>query len=682
MFSRDPFKSKKRLFFFIFYLIILNISTLWAREPTEIPEVIVFEQRGARKIIKQSVSATQIPLVHYQHRMMSISEVLSQQTGVHLTRYGGLEEATSISIRGSASDEVTVLLDGIPLNTAQGGGVDLSLFHLEGLEQMDVYRGSFPLLGTAGASAGVVSLTSRQIQKGIQARVSIGYGSFSTWQGNASFSKSFKNWGLIFSHALTRTEGDFSFLDDNGTPFNLLDDEVTKRQNNASQTIHPFLKLYYDFDSKTHLDFVTHLIRKDNGVPGISTNQSQAASQDHTEYLMNLGFRRFPIFLDSLLFETNTYFRWVKDQYSDLQAEIGLGGAQDNDDDTTLFGQKISFTWIPSVHHEVQGVLGYQHERFSPENFLTTPTQGDPSSRHTITLGMGDEISLFSLVLSPHVGLDVALNHISGDDPSLGNLGGFLNSKNHEEISGGLGALFNVNSFLSLEGHLNRGIRFPTFPELFGDRGGVVGNPFLDPQKSLNGDVGVKITSKKKGWMGKGDLVATYFNRQVTDLIQFQQNAGFIRAENVGKAHIQGTEVSGHVQLFKFLDLSSAYTFQWAKDGGQNEGRFLPGRPQHELNGELAFSWKKLKTFVNANWMDANYLDPLNTRVVKDRIFMNSGVNYRINRFFEASFEAKNLTNQRIVDIVGFPLPGRSFYGKLVANWEGNKKTAPRQVAE
>ena len=164
-------------------------------------------------------------------------------------------------------------------------------------------------------------------------------------------------------------------------------------------------------------------------------------------------------------------------------------------------------------------------------------------------------------------------------------------------------------------------------------------------------------------------LGVTFFDRTIDDLIQFEQNAGFARAENVGKARLTGVEVEMKSCLFNHLSLAANYTFQNPRDHANYDGKLLPGRPRHEFDGKLEAFNKKGKLFTAFNWMDDICLDPLNTRKVNDRILVNAGASVKALPKTTVSFEAKNLTDSQTVDVVGFPLPGRSFFGKVDWEW-------------
>lgn len=649
------------LVFFVFLFLSINV---WADEKTSLPPVTVY---GEEEVFKKdpSLSGRHINVSEVP-RSTTLPEVLSSQAGVHINRYGGLEDFTSISIRGSSAEEVTILLDGIPLHSAQSGQADLSPLFLELLDSIDISRGGSPLDYGLTPSAGTIALNTGKPEKGMHIGGSAGYGSFNTVKNHLYFSCGKNRWGMKAAFSIIRTDGDFTFLDDNGTPANPNDDERGTRRNNASQTLYPFVKIFYRFDEKTDLEWTNHFMRKDSGVAGLSTNQSETAALDTTTWLSSLKLKRSSFFQKNMRAEAQIYWRLTKNQYSDPQGEIGLGGVQDNDNDTSLFGHQFLVKWHPNDWNLGTGVVLFQTERFRPEDFLANPSQGGTSVRHTFNVGVGDEIGLFQhrLTLSPNFLLSNIYNQINNNDPSFLTPATFADNQNHHVVSAKMGAKGRITSFLSITGNVGRGYRFPTFAELFGDRGGVVGNQLLDPEKSLNWDAGVLVDSPAP-LHSRFTFNTIYFEHHTTDLIQFEQNTGFARAENVGSTVTRGLEVEGGLKVSNTLALSANYTFQNSKDN--NTGLSLVGRPKHEVDARLEGSINRGSLFVSMNWSDSLFLDPLNTRVVRQRILLNSGFSFFPfkKKKWALSFEAKNMTNNQIVDVVGFPLPGRSFFGKV-----------------
>ena len=89
----------------------------------------------------------------------SVPQLLSEQAGVIVTRLGGMGSTATISLRGSTANQVLVYVDGVPLNTATGGGVDLGAIPIGDVERIEIYRGMSPIAFGASAIGGVVSIT-------------------------------------------------------------------------------------------------------------------------------------------------------------------------------------------------------------------------------------------------------------------------------------------------------------------------------------------------------------------------------------------------------------------------------------------------------------------------------------------------------------------------------------------
>ena len=91
-----------------------------------------------------------------------LGELLRDRAGVVVTRQGAPGSPTRVSIRGSSANEVLVLLDGVPLNSALTGDADLSTVPLEAVERVTVLRGAQSARYGARALAGVVAVETRR----------------------------------------------------------------------------------------------------------------------------------------------------------------------------------------------------------------------------------------------------------------------------------------------------------------------------------------------------------------------------------------------------------------------------------------------------------------------------------------------------------------------------------------
>ena len=92
--------------------------------------------------------------------------LLSRQPGIDLVQYGGLGKLSSIFMRGTNSNHVLVLVDGVKWQSAAAGSTSFQYFPVEQIERIEIVRG--PRSGLYGAEAigGVIHIFTRQGQQG------------------------------------------------------------------------------------------------------------------------------------------------------------------------------------------------------------------------------------------------------------------------------------------------------------------------------------------------------------------------------------------------------------------------------------------------------------------------------------------------------------------------------------
>ncbi|MCX5866340.1 MAG: TonB-dependent receptor, partial [Proteobacteria bacterium] len=91
----------------------------------------------------------------------SISDLLDLQGGIELHRRGGGEIQGDLSIRGSSSEQVLILLDGVPLNDPQTSHHDLDLpIFLNEVERVEILKGPGSSLYGTDALGGVIQIIS------------------------------------------------------------------------------------------------------------------------------------------------------------------------------------------------------------------------------------------------------------------------------------------------------------------------------------------------------------------------------------------------------------------------------------------------------------------------------------------------------------------------------------------
>jgi vitamin B12 transporter len=91
-----------------------------------------------------------------------LGELLQSVPGVVITQSGGPGAPSRVSIRGSASNEVLILVDGVPFNSQLDGEADLSRISLETAERVVVLPGAQSARYGPRALAGVIAIETRR----------------------------------------------------------------------------------------------------------------------------------------------------------------------------------------------------------------------------------------------------------------------------------------------------------------------------------------------------------------------------------------------------------------------------------------------------------------------------------------------------------------------------------------
>ncbi len=666
--------------FFIFWLIIMNLLTSPSlAAESQVPDdppvflegiTVVAAPYDEEDDNTEPSHKTLIMGETLQERFTSIPEILSETVGVKINRFGGLGDFSAISIRGSSSKQVLIYLDGFLLNNAQGGGTDLARVPLSQVKRIEIYRGSAPIRFGQVGIGGVINIETKQATHQTSASAQIQYGSFNTSRFNTSLSSKPGKSDFFIGLNHEESDNDFMFLNDKGTQFDLGDDTIEKRENNQFESLNLISKIGYDLSTKNRLNLYHNFLKTDKGLPGLSRFQSKTANLKAEEHRSSLRIDVNDLYGATTNLKLGLHYARKKEQFEDRNGEIGIN-RQDTDNLTEHYEIRLNSEVLLGEAQTLKTLLQYKKERFRPFDNLSTDGLST-SRRATLTIGMEDQIAFFQdrLFLTPSILYDKVKSRFKGETFKT-RIGGLLPPTNEKGfLTRQLGLFAQLTNTLSLRANIGRYLRPPSFFELFGDRGGTVNNPDLLPEKGLNRDIGLRYSKRFQGFVKKATVQAAYFNNVADNLIVFVQTSQFTaRPENIGKSKTQGQELSGKLEIGTYLMIESNYTHQRAINHSPREnGKILPGRPIHEVSSKMEWGSDHYDFFYTHDFTDQNFLDAQNQRNATSRHIHNLGVsikshqNNRSKKSWSITLEAKNITDNTIEDVFGFPLPGRSYF--------------------
>jgi iron complex outermembrane receptor protein len=604
--------------------------------------VVVGERPRNRVERDATASATVVKADAFAGEVKGVAELVSTAPGVAVDGYGGLGQLATASIRGSAASGVLVLLDGIPLQTAFGGGVDLASIPRGWIDRVEIVRGAEGAHYGAGSLGGVVNVVTARPRRGAWSAELSG-GSFGSLAGAGEVARPIGAGTLLLSASGERTDGDFPFLRQEtptvpGTPV------AERRRNNGSWRA---------------------------GALARASAPAGPGSLDAVA-LLSAGRRQLPGGIFALT---------PGDRQEDGRALLGARyGAEGPLDGLRLGAQLASrLEWLDAVYlgapvseRFAAGGLGVDGILRHPLGLLRVElggqlegARGDGLSgtrtRTRLSASASEELRLAGerLRIAPAVRAD-------RDGPFAG-------------LSGKLGAAWTIAGPVLLRASAGRTFRAPTEAELRLHQGLVDPNPDLRPEVGLGGDAALVVEGGPV--LGSLGAHATLYR----DLVFYQQvSGGRFKPFNAGKALVRGVEAElATARLFQpiGLTLSASWTLldtEILRGGEETIGNDVPHRARHRLYARAGVAPGPVDAHVELHAVGRQWSDPTNLNEVPPANVWNAGAGLLLSRkpAVRLDVEVRNLLDDReLQEAFGYPLPGRSAWVTLSAGSTDPKGT-------
>ena len=141
-------------------------------------------------------------------QVRSVAELLERVPGVSVARTGGAGSLTSLFVRGTASTQTLVLVDGQRIAAASSGTNSLEFLSPDQIERIEVVRGPRSALYGSDAIGGVVQIFTRQGSgQGLAPEVRFGAGSNGTFERSLGLSGGNGQTRFNLGAALDETQG-------------------------------------------------------------------------------------------------------------------------------------------------------------------------------------------------------------------------------------------------------------------------------------------------------------------------------------------------------------------------------------------------------------------------------------------------------------------------------------------
>lgn len=503
---------------------------------------------------------------------IQVSEVLSTVPGLFIRDFGGLGGLKSVSIRGGASAQSLVMLDGIRLNSTQNGSIDLSTIPAGFISDIEVIKGSVTAIVGANAMSGAVNLN-LWLGESNQVSALVSGGSFNETRGKFSGVLNVGNIKIGSSLERYTTDGSFSYtIESDGQPT-----EITRSNADVTSTSAMFR---VEFDSLTTMMVVAR--RGERGVPGAVIQGAATTSVARLDEFDLYGYAKSGNYVSKqALVMYGVASRYIDQQYVDRQSTItGPGGVDVRyiNRDVSSFAS-LSVTSL-SFKHDWRVDAGYV--TVSGETLQTTdgkrPERFSYDGQYKLTWREPE---------SPLTG-ELA---ISGD--YFTDVGG--------AVSAFAGASFQMINNLTIRGNVGSGFRPPSFNELYYLN---YGTSSLRPERSYTASAGSVYTIKLFDELPIGFTADVYFSRIFDLIVSVPINPVTVSAQNVGSAQSLGLELSASTKMLSnrlFIDWN--YTLQKVTDKtGRNglDGTLIPYTPMEMF--AVSAVWNENTLYSRMQW--------------------------------------------------------------------------------
>ena len=583
----------------------------------------------------------------------TLTEALAAVPGVHVSQSGGPGGNASVFVRGTNSNAVLVLRDGMPLNDASdsSGAFNFGVDTLADVERIEVIRGPMAALYGSGAIGGVINLISRQgHEQGFHLTGELAGGYPQQIEGNVNASGIE---GPLDYSATIQGQAQRGY------------DATPQRMSIYTGVPDPYheltgtLNLGYTPIDGTRLSLFLRARRAVFGFDALGNPTFD--NSNSTGYADSLLGR---IGVSSKLFngtyETSAYLGRLQDDRHYTETFNPLDPNQQTND-SRYHSYRTDVQWNNTLHlsdliavpalSATDLTFGYEHIADNinvkvNQSFFGSPFQ--QSARASMT----DEALYAGLQTTVLERLTVTgqlrQDWVAGDTPFTWRLGAVLDVP---EVATRFKAAYGT------------AFRAPSLFDRFGvDSFGYVGNPRLLPESAQGWELGFTTT------IGPVTFGATYFNEQVKNLIV----AVFTpvdTAVNVGSAHIQGVETELTLRLADWLALQASYTYTDAQNA--DTGSRLLRRPQNTgaldatitpLPG-LTIAPELLITGAFQDFLVDNGGNATGTIIASPHgLIANLTITYDVAPRVQLFASGRNLFYSRFEPVNGYQTPGPSFF--------------------
>ena len=592
---------------------------------------------------------------------ISVSDAVKFFSGVQVMDYGGIGGMKTIDVRSLSSNHTAVFYNGIAINNAQNGQVDLGKFSLDNIESITLFNGQQTKLlipGKAFSSASTLLLESQipvfEEGKSYHFKIGTRIGDFGLF--NPSFlwqQKLSKNTSLSFNTEWVKANGRYDFYYAKGNV-----DTLINRQNSDVDALRLEASLNGTLKDSSNWELHLYNYTSKRGLPGAAVDNKYYSNDrqwDKDFFIQGRWEKRYND-LYSLLVNAKYNRQDLRYQDPDFHNTQGFLENNYNQKEVYLSAANL-FVWSNTLKSSLSADYFYNSLDADLKDFVYP-------ERHTLLVNAAIEWQKNNFNIQAN-GLATILKEKVRVGTSTGD---------KQVLSPSISASWKPfeDQNLYIRSFFKSIFRAPTFNDSYYT---LVGSTSLKPEYVKQYDLGFTWQKAFDSRLQQITFKADAYHNRIKDRITAIPLANLFRwtMVNLGRVEINGIDfgASGNAELAANinLDFGVNYTYQKAIDkteGGANFNQHIPYAPKNSGSGFIAAAYKAFGLNYNLLYTGERYsLRPnILTNKMDDWLIQNLSVSYH-NKFAKLNYkvlaEVNNIADINYTVIRNYPMPGRNY---------------------